>query len=407
MQQKQKMQLGWVDFTSADREKVFDVMNLLQEPGAVDEIGIGQVRDAFSNLFFPGTSTVQTIAKYFLIVPYVLKEAVDGRYGSDLFRILQRIDVEEKQCGLLLMQHCPGETGIIGQRVLPRGWVVRRPSNIYWNGICTYGICTRTGLSIPDIIRTSLLLQTQKKAAFLGNRGDDQAQSDRDDIDAGKDVAINLFSVPDDYYGDWRETLSTSLTSREAAFLRRMIQTHTQTSLLCYLLEHNIDVKRYESFEAVYEDLYEGVPPDMQRMMKLACEFNRLVYSARVRYNFILSDGQNKDASEEWDYIAANKDHMFAVDVDDVLSGLHIVNPRLRRFLASFKEAVLTSNLEAADIIIINREIEIKGRNRSKLCKRNDYPNDNWIGERYLDFRFSSAKRIITDIYRGEVADHV
>ena len=77
------MQLGWVDFSNSDREKVFDVINLLQEPGAVDEIGIGQVRDAFSNLFFQGISTVQTIAKYFLIVPNVLKEAAEGRYGSE------------------------------------------------------------------------------------------------------------------------------------------------------------------------------------------------------------------------------------------------------------------------------------------------------------------------------------
>ena len=33
------MQLGWVDFSREDREKVLDVMNLLQEQGAVDEIG--------------------------------------------------------------------------------------------------------------------------------------------------------------------------------------------------------------------------------------------------------------------------------------------------------------------------------------------------------------------------------
>ena len=65
------MQLGWIDFSKEDRDKVHDVMNLLQEQGAVDELGIGLVRDAFANYFFPGTSTVQTRAKYFLIVPYL------------------------------------------------------------------------------------------------------------------------------------------------------------------------------------------------------------------------------------------------------------------------------------------------------------------------------------------------
>ena len=78
------MQLGWIDFSKEDRQKAFDVINLLSEQGAVDELGIGVIRDAFANYFFPGTSTIQTRAKYFLIVPYMLREAVDGRYGKDV-----------------------------------------------------------------------------------------------------------------------------------------------------------------------------------------------------------------------------------------------------------------------------------------------------------------------------------
>ena len=400
------MQLGWVDFSREDREKVLDVMNLLQEQGAVDEIGIGLVRDAFANLFFPGTSTVQTVAKYFLIVPYVLKEATEGRYGNDLKKILGKIDQEEKECGKLLMQNCPGEDGIIGRRVLPKNWVARKPSNIYWNGIRTYGICTQD-LTIPELLKASIILQTQKKTSALGNKGDDTADSDRDDADAGRDVATQLFSVPDDYYGDWRTDLSIHLTATEAAFLRKMIETSVSTSLLGYLLRNSIDVTKYDSFEAIYEDLGTAVPPELARTMKLACDFNRLVYTARVRYNYILSAGQNEDAVAEWAYIEENMQHMMSVDVDDVLQTLHITNFRLRRFLTCFKTALLAGDLDAADKALIDREVEIKTRSRAKLCKRDDYANDTWIGGRYLDYRFSSAKRIITDIYRGEEAAHV
>lgn len=46
------MQLGWVDFSKADREKVLDVINLLQAPGVVDEIDIGLIRDSFANFSF-------------------------------------------------------------------------------------------------------------------------------------------------------------------------------------------------------------------------------------------------------------------------------------------------------------------------------------------------------------------
>ncbi len=91
------MQLGWIDFSKEDRQKALDVINLLSEQGAVDELGIGIIRDAFANYFFPGTSTIQTRAKYFLIVPYVLREAADGRYGKDANRVLRAIDSAEKR----------------------------------------------------------------------------------------------------------------------------------------------------------------------------------------------------------------------------------------------------------------------------------------------------------------------
>ena len=98
---------------------------------------------------------------------------------------------------------------------------------------------------------------------------------------------------------------------------------------------------------------------------------------------------------------------MMSVDIDDVLQTLHITNFRLRRFLTSFQSALLAGDLDTADKTLIDREIEIKTRSRAKLCKRDDYANDTWIGGRYLDYRFSSAKRMIMDIYRGEGAAHV
>jgi len=400
------MQLGWVDFSKEDREKVLDVMNLLQEQGAVDEIGIGLIRDAFANMFFPGTSTVQTIAKYFLIVPYVLKEATEGQYGNDMTRILRRIDQEEKDCGIRLMQNCPTEEGIIGRRVLPKGWVARKPSNIYWNGIRTYGICTQD-LTIPELLKASIVLQAQKKTSALGNKGDDTTDSERDDADAGRDVATQLFSVPDDYYASWREDLSVYLTVSEAAFLRKMIETSVADSLLGYLLKNNIDVTKYDSFEAVYEDLKKKIPADLGDKMKIACDFNRLVYVARVRYNHILSNGQNEDAVAEWEFVEKNLAYMLSADIDEVLRVLNITNFRLRRFLTTFKNALMTGDLEAADKALVDREVEIKTRSRAKLCRRDDYANDTWIGGRYLDYRLFSAKRIITDIYHGEEGSHV
>jgi len=400
------MQLGWVDFSKEDREKVLDVMNLLQEPGAVDEIGIGLVRDAFANLFFPGTSTVQTGAKYFLIVPYVLKEACSGKYGNNLPKVIQRIDDEEKACGVILLEHCPNEDGIIGKRVLPKKWVARKPSNIYWNGIRVYGICTQD-ISIPELVKASLDLQAMKKNASLGNRNDDAEENGRDDADAGNDFAMQFFSVPDDYYGDWRQNLTVRLTPTEAAFLRGKIEANTSGTLLCYLLKNNIDVNKYDSFEAIYEDIRDNIPEELARIMHMACEFNRLVYAARVRYNYILSDGQNEEAAEKWSEIVEKKAFMMSVDIDAVLELLKINNYKLRRFLTSFKAAVLAEDFDAVDKVLIDREVEIKSKARAKLLKRENYAPDAWIGGEYLDYRFFSARRILNDIYSGEEPENV
>lgn len=395
------MQLGWIDFSREDRKKVLDVINLLQEPGAVDEIGIGLIRDGFANLFFPGTSTVQTIAKYFLIVPYILKEAAEGRYGNDLGHVLHRVDQEEKACGIRLMQNCPEEEGIIGRRVLPNGWVARKPSDIYWNGIRTYGICTQD-LTIPDLLKAALALKAQPPAAFIGKPGDMADDEEGDDADAGKEIAAQLFSVPDDYYADWRRDLSVRLTKSEAVFLRAKIEANTSSSLLCYLLKNNVDVERYDSFEAIYADLRDGLPDGLRRRMELACAFNRLVYAARVRYNHVLSSGQNEEAALEWTYVEENIPYMTVVDIDDLMQTLDVENFRLHRFLTNFKTALRNGDLQAADDILIHREIEIKTRSRAKLCRRDDFSNDTWIGGRWLDYRFSSAKRLIADIYQGE-----
>ena len=54
------IQFGWIDYSSEHRNRVMAVLHALAAPGAVDELGIGQIRDGFANVLFPGTSTIQT-----------------------------------------------------------------------------------------------------------------------------------------------------------------------------------------------------------------------------------------------------------------------------------------------------------------------------------------------------------
>jgi hypothetical protein len=63
--------LTWLDYSDRDRRRALDVVDLLRESSTVDELGLGLVRDAFADLLFPGTSTIQTRARYFLFVPWI------------------------------------------------------------------------------------------------------------------------------------------------------------------------------------------------------------------------------------------------------------------------------------------------------------------------------------------------
>jgi hypothetical protein len=47
--------LTWIDLTATDRDKVRRVLDLFKEQGTVDELGLGSLRDLFSNALFPGT----------------------------------------------------------------------------------------------------------------------------------------------------------------------------------------------------------------------------------------------------------------------------------------------------------------------------------------------------------------
>ena len=50
---------------------MLQVVDLFREKGTVDELGLGAIRDAFSDQFFPGTSTLQSRTRYWLFVPWL------------------------------------------------------------------------------------------------------------------------------------------------------------------------------------------------------------------------------------------------------------------------------------------------------------------------------------------------
>lgn len=393
------MQLGWIDFSSEDRRKARDVINLLNEQEAVDELGIGIVRDAFANYFFPGTSTVQTRAKYFLIVPYVMRDAVKGS-GKSVDQILDKINAAEKDCGIRLLKANHKESGIIGKRVLPKGWVERKPSDLYWNGICTYEIL-RDKLSISEYLRQALRSRNERSLSRLGNRSKEAEENERDDEDAGEYDASNFWNLPP-YSPKWKDDLSIKLTREEAIFLDDRIQKAAKGTLLAYILKNQIRLSKYgRSFRLLAEDLAKKVEPEMAHRMKLACDFDDLVYMARVRYGVMLSGGKDQAAMSEWKSLRQNASALANVDLDAVFMELGLKNHKTKKFLCDLQGCFKRNDIGAADKRIREREMQLKGK-RAKLSRTKEFESLVWPGRKHLDYRFSSARKIINDIYAGK-----
>ncbi|MBK7851470.1 MAG: hypothetical protein IPJ66_10130 [Bacteroidetes bacterium] len=48
--------IGWVFYSEKQRENLETIISMTQEPGTLDELGLGSVRDGFANLFFPNNN---------------------------------------------------------------------------------------------------------------------------------------------------------------------------------------------------------------------------------------------------------------------------------------------------------------------------------------------------------------
>ncbi len=394
------MSIGWIDFSKDERNKVINVIHLLDEQGAVDELGIGTIRDAFADYFFPGTSTVQTRAKYFLIVPYVLLEAGSGKYGSDISSILRRIDNEERTCRDILIK--TSSDGVIGSQD-PKSWVLRTPSNIYWTGIKRLGIF-KESLSVKEYIQQSLIQRSSKKAKEFGNREKDAEENERDDFDAGDITSIQFWSLGNTYHNNWRDNLTIDLLPEEAAFLRTKIITSQRGSLFAFILKNNITLDKYNSFGALTEDIKDSVEPELRYMMELANDFNNLVSIITTRFNLIVFEGKNRRAREKWAVLSKDLNRRCKVNLKEVFNRLSVRNTKVKEFLLTVQKEICEGDITAVDKLIINRETSLKGTKRAKVCRIGEYrePNYRWIGIDILDYRFTPAKIIIHDIMNAE-----
>ncbi|MEI8083592.1 MAG: DUF6361 family protein, partial [Actinomycetes bacterium] len=72
----------WLDYDEAQAKRSAELIRSLSDPETIDSIGIGSIRDGMAGLLFPGTSTIQTRVRYFLLVPWAMQHVTARRPRS-------------------------------------------------------------------------------------------------------------------------------------------------------------------------------------------------------------------------------------------------------------------------------------------------------------------------------------
>jgi len=112
-----------------------NLIHLFSQSETRDELGIGSVRDAFSNLLFPGTSTIQARLKYMLFIPWMYKRLEGQRISAaDVFHKARSEEIKL----IYALLGSDDTNGIVGKEA--KDLLQRLPSNIYWSGLKTWGI---------------------------------------------------------------------------------------------------------------------------------------------------------------------------------------------------------------------------------------------------------------------------
>lgn len=395
------MEIGWIDFSKSDRNKVFNVLKLLSEEGVLDELGIAPIRDAFSNIFFPGITTVQTRAKYFLIVPYAFRDLELSTNVTTFDRLKNELKKIEKDCAIKMNNNDSTGRGIIGSSTIPNDWVQQSPSSIYLAGLRTYGIFRNdmfgNRISIDKYLQ---LISKAKREKFnlssTGNQTGDEEEN-HDDKNAGDNLSLGILNI-ETYDSDWiNDDLSINLTKEEGFFLKHQIIENCPDSLIAFILENHMELPDQMSF---YDFDSNKFPNHLKKFYDMAIEFSEFNYALVVIYNLIASQHKNEVAKKEFEKLDFNE--LSKIDIDRIMDELNVDKYVLNTFLNDSKQAMKENNIDALEELIIRRERNLKTIGRSRLSNLSEVDPNKWYAGGKLDFRLSVAKDIINDIFESE-----
>ena len=386
------MELGYVTFSTEEQQLVHNVLQQINQ-GAIDELGLGRIRDAFSDLMFPGMSTLHRKSKYFALLPALYNQLAQTNI-TDRKQISSLIQKWEINMTISLLnyandnnQNTEGITGnSIGIDRLRDGQFVKiKPTNIYLSALKFFGLVDDK-MNLTDTIWQ----QSRKNHEASSKAGRSKSEEDPDDNDNMTGTSSNFASFPG-YDFSKESSISLQLTSYETQILRERIINKCfqdgKDNLYSYLLKNDsIDIMD-DFFEM--KNVVAWFPDDLRKVYDMAYDFSKWAHLMNTYYRYAFYSKMSPDDAQA----EANKANHKA-NIDKIIKDgdypqkarlaeiLEFISPeftdvnRLRQFCKDASEYL--ENKKEDDLIglIIKREREIKG-NHYKIGNER-YKNTNY-----------------------------
>ncbi len=402
----------WLDYSERERRKMLEVIKQFDDRDTRDEIGIGSIRDAFADLFFPGTSTIQTRARYFFFVPWIYL-ALENKNGV-VENIAKR--ARQTEADLIGALREAGETdGLIGKQA---GEALQRmPSNIYWQGLGALGIRKFPG-------------SQEQYHHWFKRYGDkrDRVNQERSDARAQKDD-LDTFHPRENWHSslppapeNFPQRASLNLTQTEAEYLQERIVASAPKSLFAYSVtksRHNENTPFPWSNEV---DSLPSSPSPLREQVEHAQNFSEVILGAALLYNLMLAEkrepkgdlvDQYQDSLKQWyEKLKARSDALTVWNRPRFWQIVTEGNPRVPAPTHHFVEDWLNIalDLKRSKKITDNNDARQLIEQRERFLKRGLARLDNpralelWsgaAGTAQINYRWSVAQRMLSDIYQG------
>lgn len=399
----------WIDHSETQRRQLLEAIETFREKGTRDELGISGVRDAFSDMLFPGTGALQTRARYFFFVPWMYLDFEARRVPASEADKSGRV----YELGLIdRLSACGDHAGTIGIRA--KGELQRLPSNIYWNGLRTLGIAQFAGTQ-SDYHRS--LDRRRTRAAATRTNDDGEVLSP-----VGRAWHAGMPSAPDGF----PQKADFALRVSEARYLRgRIIENH-RGSLFAHLADQQFKDADAD-FAWEHPGVKRGIRPELQREVDHARCFSEVINGATILYNLFLAEldpprtaviEPTEQLFGDWLQVMSERsDAHHAWDRQDFWRLLatrgYVASTPTRTFIDTWFQFALSGSPvslrrdESARSLIFNRETSIKGQALARC--RSSRAREKWQGDAglgRLEYRWFNVRVILRDIMGGLGESH-